>query len=58
MLTEREVLAELRRIGIKEPFLVKNYLGEFEEYMAINYGEKIIKKEKRCLKIKNRIKKQ
>lgn len=46
MLTDREVLAELERIGISEPSLVNNYLKEFEEYMEINYGVKIIKEEK------------
>ena len=46
MLTEREVLAELERIGISEPSLVNNHLKEFEEYMEINYGIKIIKEEK------------
>jgi hypothetical protein len=46
MLTEREVLAELERMGIKEPSLVRNSLREFEEYMEINYGVKVIKEEK------------
>jgi hypothetical protein len=46
MLTEREVLAELERIGISEPSLVNNHLKEFEEYMEINHGIKIIKEEK------------
>lgn len=46
MLTEWEVLAELERIGISEPSLVFNYLKEFEEYMEINHGIKIIKEGK------------
>jgi len=43
MLTEREILDELRRIGIRDPSLLKNDFREFEEYIAINYGMKIIK---------------
>jgi hypothetical protein len=41
MLTRREVLSELRRIGIKEPSLLKKYLEDFEHYVAINHGLKI-----------------
>ena len=41
MLTRREVLNELRRIGIKEPSLLKAYLEDFEHYMEISYGLKI-----------------
>jgi hypothetical protein len=46
MLTEWEVLAELERIGISEPALVNSCLKEFEEYIEMNHGIKIIKKEK------------
>ena len=46
MLTERDVIAELERIGIKEPSLVRKILVEFEEYMKINYGMQMIKEEK------------
>jgi len=41
MLTQAEVLSALRRLGVKEPFLLKKYLEEFEHYMEINYGLKI-----------------
>lgn len=41
MLTRREVLNELRRIGIKEPSLLKKYLEEFEHHLGINYGSRI-----------------
>jgi len=41
MLTRREVLNELRRIGIKEPFLIKEYLEDYEHYLEINYGLRI-----------------
>ena len=58
MLTEPEVLAELGRIGIKEPSLMKNSLREFEEYMAKNYRMKIIAKGKRNLKIETGAKKE
>ena len=38
MLTRHEILRELRRIGVKEPSLLKKYLKDFEHYMEINYG--------------------
>ena len=38
MLTRREILSELRRIGIKEPSILKIYLKDFELYMQVNYG--------------------
>ena len=41
MLTRREVLDELRRIGIKEPSLLKEHLEEFEHYMELSHGLKI-----------------
>ena len=41
MLTRREVLNELRRIGIKEPSLLQEYLEDYEQYMEIRYGLKI-----------------
>lgn len=41
MLTQREVFSELRRIGVKEPRLLKEYLEDYEYYMEINYGLKI-----------------
>ena len=41
MLIRLEVLSELRRVGIKEPSLLKKYLEDFEHYMKINHGLKI-----------------
>ena len=41
MLTRQEILRELRRIGVKEPSLLKKYLKDFEHYMEISYGLKI-----------------
>ena len=38
MLTHREILSELRRIGIKEPSMLKTYLKDFELYMQVNHG--------------------
>ena len=37
MLTRREVLIELRRVGIKELSLLKRECRDFEEYVAVNY---------------------
>jgi hypothetical protein len=50
MLTRREVIAQLKRIGIKDPSLRKFHLQDFEEYMEINYGLKIGQEEKIRLK--------
>jgi hypothetical protein len=41
MLTRREVIAQLKRMGITDPSLRKIYLQDFEEYMERNYGLKI-----------------
>ena len=41
MLTRDEVLSELRRIGVKEPSLLKKYLDDFEYYMRVIHGLKI-----------------
>ncbi len=38
MLTRREILHELRRIGVKEVSLLKEYLEDFEHYWELNYG--------------------
>ena len=43
MLTEKEVLAEFRRIGIKEPALLRDHLMDFAEYVEKNYAVKILK---------------
>jgi hypothetical protein len=52
MLTRREVLAQLKRIGVKDPSLRKIYLQDFEKYIGMNYGLKIRQKEKIRLKSK------
>jgi hypothetical protein len=41
MLSRREVLDELQRIGVKEPNLLKKYFEDFEHYIEINHGLKI-----------------
>jgi len=47
MLTRHEVLMELRRMGVKEPSLLKSYLRDFENYMSTRYGLRIVKTKKR-----------
>jgi len=44
MLTRQEILRELRRIGVKEPSLLKTYLQDFEHYMEINHGSEFGKR--------------
>jgi hypothetical protein len=52
MLTRREVIAQLKRIGIKDPSLRKFHLQDFEKYMERNYEMKIGQEEKIRLKKK------
>ena len=47
MLTRREVLMELRRLGMGTPSSLKISLREFERYMGIHHGLKIVKTKKR-----------
>ncbi len=47
MLTRYEILKELRRMGVKEPSLLKAYLRDFEKYIGAHYGLKIAKKKKK-----------
>jgi len=46
MLTRREVLAELRRLGMGTPSALKISLREFERYMEIHHGLEIVKTKK------------
>jgi hypothetical protein len=41
MLTRHEILSELRRIGVKEPSMLKIYFKDFENYLRTNHGLKI-----------------
>jgi hypothetical protein len=41
VLARREILNELRRIGIKEVSLLIEYLEDFDHYCEINYGLRI-----------------
>lgn len=52
MLTRREILIQLRKLGVKEPSLLKAYLRDFENYMKTNYGLDILKEESDESKIK------
>jgi len=47
MLSRREVLIELKRIGTHKPSHLKASLRDFEKYMIENYGLKLEKKKKR-----------
>jgi hypothetical protein len=38
MLTRREVLLQLKRVGVTEASQMKIYLRDFEKYMAENHG--------------------
>jgi hypothetical protein len=42
MLTTKEVLEELRRLGVKDRNSLRAYLKDFEDYMITHYGVKIL----------------
>ncbi len=44
MLSRRDILIQLRTMGVKEQSLLKEYLRDFERYMKENYGLEVIKK--------------
>ena len=46
MLTRREVLVQLRRVGIRELSQLKRACREFERYMSVNYDNEIFKEER------------
>jgi len=46
MLSRREILIELRKLGVNSQSLLKSYLRDFERYMKANYGLEIAKKGK------------
>jgi len=47
MLTRRDVLFELRKMGVKKPSLLKSYLRDFERYIGNYYSFKVLKSKKR-----------
>jgi hypothetical protein len=46
MLTRREVLIQLKRMGANKQSSLKAYLRDFEKYLLQNYGLKLDKKKK------------
>ena len=44
MLSRRDVLIQLRTIGVRDQSLLKAYLRDFENYMKMNYGLEIKKR--------------
>ena len=46
MLTRREVLMELKRLGVETPSSLKISLREFERYMGTQHGLEIVKTKK------------
>ena len=42
MLTRREVLMQLRRVGVRKLSQLKSDSREFEQYMAVNYAHEIV----------------
>jgi len=52
MLTTKEVLEELRRIGVKDRISLRAYLKDFEDYMMRHYGVKILGRKMKIAKCK------
>jgi hypothetical protein len=46
MLTRREVVVQLWRVGVRKLSQLKSNCREFEQYMAVNYDYEIVKKER------------
>ncbi|OGP76945.1 MAG: hypothetical protein A2W09_09065 [Deltaproteobacteria bacterium RBG_16_50_11] len=46
MLTRREVLTELTRMGVKKLSLLKTCLREFEKYISTYYGFQVLRPKK------------
>ena len=46
MMTRRDVLDQLKRVGIKDLSLLKRSCRDFENYMAVNYDYEILKKKR------------
>ncbi len=44
MLSRRDVLIQLRKLGVRDQSLLKRYLRDFEKYMKDNYGLEVVKK--------------
>jgi len=47
MLSRREILVQLKKLGVKDQSLLKAYLRDFERYMKENYGMEIVKKDEK-----------
>ena len=54
MLTRREILNQLKRVGVKELSRLKRNCRDFENYMAVNYDYEIDRKENQNLLSKER----
>jgi hypothetical protein len=44
MLTRREVLMQVRRVGARSVSQLKRDCREYEQFMAVNYDHEIVKK--------------
>ena len=47
MLTRRDILMELKRMGVRKPSLLKSYLRDFEKYIGNHYSFEILKTKKK-----------
>jgi hypothetical protein len=54
MLTRRDILMELKRMGVRKQSLLKSYLRDFEKYIGAHYNFTVLKTKKGPNDLRNR----
>jgi hypothetical protein len=52
MMTRREVLTELNRMGVRKLSLLKTYSRDFEKYIGTYYDFQVLRTKKKILRIR------
>jgi len=55
MLTRRDILLELKRMGVKKPSLLKSYLRDFEKYIGNHYSFEVLKTKKNLERLPSQV---
>lgn len=55
MLTRRDILMELKRMGVRKPSLLKSYLRDFEKYIGSHYSFEVLKTKKKLDRLPDQI---
>ena len=53
-LTRRDILMQLRRVGVTKISELKGNCREFEQYMEVNYDYEIVKRERSLYRLSRR----